>query len=464
MGRQSDPSRPVDIYVDAYNEALDALTARAKRFPNYADVQKRLGLFYELVGDPENAAACQRRALKNNADYLAARSALGYALEAAGDPDGAIQVWRDALPLGGGPDHPGTRLDLAMAEGRRGRPLQGLDLLNGYGHATPFDALIARERLLLQVLAGRDEHATATWLVLAERSPLVVELFEQDGLVDQGQIDADHVADFVTHRTINYNLSDIHIYLSDTYAACGAEHAAKRELWRGCSLDLDVAGYHVRLGRLARLGQRPEEAEHEFCQAIAFDPERVGARIEQGRERALAGDQAGAIRELETAAQLEPNFADVQHQLGLLYIEAGRLDEGIAAFERALSINAGFLLARASLALALRRAARYDEALAAYQQAVAGGLESADIYLNMALLELHLGQTQAALVTLRRGTQVGPRYAPLFYHLGKLYRELGDREEAREAWQRFFACADDMFLTGRLELFRDDLRGVLTSS
>ena len=44
----------VDLYIDAYEEALGALSSRARRHPGWADLQHRLGLLY--YGAPTSLA------------------------------------------------------------------------------------------------------------------------------------------------------------------------------------------------------------------------------------------------------------------------------------------------------------------------------------------------------------------------------------------------------------------------
>ena len=50
----------IDLFIDAYEEALDTLSAQAAERPEYADVQHRLGLLFYLAGDPEHAISSSR--------------------------------------------------------------------------------------------------------------------------------------------------------------------------------------------------------------------------------------------------------------------------------------------------------------------------------------------------------------------------------------------------------------------
>jgi tetratricopeptide (TPR) repeat protein len=453
----------VDLFVDAHEEALDTLLTETARHPDYADVKHRLGLLYDLAGEPERAIEYHLAALSINPAYRAAHSALGYAREAAGDREGAMAAWQQGVEQGGGSDHPGTLLDLAMAAGRRGAPEEGLELLERLPVEQHASDLVTREHALLLLQAGQLQEGEDRLMALRVRSPYYRAYFGAQGLTENGRLVPERIGDFLAEREPNHNLAEILTYLSETYAAFQAYTKAEAELQAALETGFDLPAFHVRLGRLRRLAGEISIAATEFQQAIELDPQHVGARIELGYELAELGDATGALEQFQIVTRLAPGYADVHYQIGQLLLEQDELERSRTAFERALAVNPDYALAHASLALAHLRGGDDQQALESFERALACGLHSPDIYLNMARVHIGRGEPDRALEYLRKGAEIGPTYAPLYYHLGRLYREMGHRDDAHEAWRLFFAYADELEFSDRLELFREDLRSQLVT-
>lgn len=79
-----------------------------------------------------------------------------------------------------------------------------------------------------------------------------------------------------------------------------------------------------------------------------------------------------------------------------------------------------------------------------------------DVLVNLGALEVHLGDSTAALATLTHAIQVSPDDMDVRYNLGLLQWRLGRREEAEATWSRLLAEAPDSDLARRI---RDLLAG-----
>ncbi len=454
----------IDLFIDAYEEALDTLSAQAAEYPDYADAQHRLGLLFYLAGDPEHAIERHERALSLNPRYTAAASALGYALERVRGPEAALAHWQAAQDRDPAPKHPhehaGVALDLAMAYGRWGDSAAGLRILERLAPAGRHRYLADRERLLLCARAGRTAEAGPLYARLVATDPLLGKLLTADGIDGAALEDPVAVERYLVTREPNHNLSAIHLYIGLTYAAFAAREKAETAFASALAADFDVATYHVQMGRLAVLEGNEEEAAGEFARALAIDPDHVRARIDLGYELAGLGRIEEAIAQFQIAVRNAPSYPDLHHQLGLLYAESERPAEAEASLQQALALNPQFPLARASLALLYARTNRHEDALAEYERVLATGLRSADIYLSIGLLRLRLGQTEQAIEALRRGARLNPRYAAIHYHLGRIFQERGQRARAYASWRRFFHYAEETNLGDRLDLFRTDLARV----
>jgi len=79
------------------------------------------------------------------------------------------------------------------------------------------------------------------------------------------------------------------------------------------------------------------------------------------------------------------------------------------------------------------------ELVAAREQAP----DNPDILINLGALQVHLGDSTAALATLGHALQVAPADMDARYNLGLLQWRLGKREEARATWARLLAEAPE---------------------
>jgi len=108
--------------------------------------------------------------------------------------------------------------------------------------------------------------------------------------------------------------------------------------------------------------------------------------------------------------------------------------------------RAGDLIRRRLFHEALR------ELLAAREEAP----DHPDVLINLGALQVHLGDSTAALVSLTRATEVAPGDVDARYNLGLLLWRLGRREEARSAWAPLLSQAPESDLA---KAVRDLLSG-----
>jgi tetratricopeptide (TPR) repeat protein len=451
----------VDLYLDAYDEALANLSRQAAARPAYADLHHRLGLLHYLGGDAARAIAAHERALALNPRYTAAHSALGYALLLSGEEELALRYWRTAqakIPAAGRrAEHAGLALDVALAHMRRGdlpaaqRQLATLTVSGRHQH------LVVREQMFLLALAGRRKDAGRLKERLSATSPLLAAHLTRSGITGGRGLGRRAVQALVARREPNHNLGEIYPYLALTWAAWGEWERAIGALAEGFALDLDLPTFHLERGRIARLRGRDDQAAAEFEAAVSADASHVQARIELGHELTSLGLLGEARDQFSAAATLEPGYADVHYQLGLAHAALDELGPAVRSFEQALAINPGFALARASLALLCARSGQDRAALDHYTQAIANGLQSADLYLSVGLLHIRLNEVGPGIQALERGRELNPSYAPIHYHLGRVYQQQGHKDQAFEAWRRFFRTADETHLAEQIELYRRDM-------
>lgn len=119
----------------------------------------------------------------------------------------------------------------------------------------------------------------------------------------------------------------------------------------------------------------------------------------------------------------------------------GRVDEATDAYERLLEVKPDLPDSWYNLGWLQRKARRFEAALQSYERALGLGIgEPEEVHLNRAvILSDHLHRPAEAERELRDALHKNPAYLPALLNLGNLKEDLGDREAARDAYQRALA-------------------------
>ncbi len=119
----------------------------------------------------------------------------------------------------------------------------------------------------------------------------------------------------------------------------------------------------------------------------------------------------------------------------------GRVEEATHAYERLLEVKPDLPDSWYNLGWLQRKARRFEAALQSYERALGLGIgEPEEVHLNRAvILSDHLHRPAEAERELRHALDKNPAYLPALLNLGNLKEDLGDRETARNAYQRALA-------------------------
>jgi tetratricopeptide (TPR) repeat protein len=119
----------------------------------------------------------------------------------------------------------------------------------------------------------------------------------------------------------------------------------------------------------------------------------------------------------------------------------GRVDEAILAYERLLEAKADLPDSWYNLGWLQRKARHFEAALDSYGRALDLGIgDPEEVHLNRAvILSDHLHRPEDAASELGAALGKNPNYVPALLNLGNLQEDLGDRDAARDAYQRALA-------------------------
>lgn len=132
-------------------------------------------------------------------------------------------------------------------------------------------------------------------------------------------------------------------------------------------------------------------------------------------------------------------------QVALGHLKVGRIPEGIETYRTLLAVDANIPDAWYNLAWMERHSRQYQAAAASYRQALAHNVSRpADVRVNLAvLLSEHLNDVVAAEAELQAALRDDPECLPAWLNLGNLYEDLGHADKARAAYDGAAAVVPD---------------------
>ncbi|HXK22775.1 MAG TPA: tetratricopeptide repeat protein, partial [Myxococcota bacterium] len=438
---------PGPEYLFGYSEAL----LRAGRYDKALEVAGKLpeanaeiirGMVSFEQKQPADALKHFEAGLRLWPNHSVARRYAAVAAERAGDFDRAIAEYRQSLRSGPGDTDAGLRLaQLYDAEGAYESAFQAISM---YRDAHPGDieteltALrISVERERGKVRIGKIGLPPESRVGFAARA---AEIIARDGFHDDAIRFLDKTAelDFMAPE----NAAALRELVLQLFAA-GKAGEARARVEKALAAHPDAASLvAVHALVLERGGAPAADARKEYARAIELDPNCASALAALGRLDAAAGNAESARSFYGRAAAADPDDVDSRRRAAELAASAGDLDDAQRRLEALLEDRPYDAATAADLArLLIRRGADLERARSLARQAVrfGGGQEAYAL-----VIETHLdaGQAQRAVAALNAAADRSPDDASLRYQLGRALAAAGQRDAAREAFQRALAGGD----------------------
>jgi tetratricopeptide (TPR) repeat protein len=175
------------------------------------------------------------------------------------------------------------------------------------------------------------------------------------------------------------------------------------------------------------------------------------AALQRGLQKYQSRQIEQALTDLEEATRLDPNNAEAFYWLGRIRVVPSSLEasysRAIEAFQQALRLQPDLMGAYQGLGLAHYFLAQYDQAKRVFLTFLQNPGEAVD---DLMLAESHHfvgaifnneGDSKQALDHLEKATQLNPSFADTPYQMGLAYADLDQPEHAMEALLRATALA-----------------------
>jgi tetratricopeptide (TPR) repeat protein len=348
--------------------------------------------------------------------------------------------YREALQLGqralsAGADRAPTQLLLARAHAGLGEADQAVAAAGAARTASPKELSFASADVL--ILLGREREARMALEGLRDTAGLRPQAERRLGLLAFDRGDYDEAQSLFTALLKDPESSGIAVYyLAEIAERRGETATALRGYQMLGGTALEGAARSRAATILYKEGQRDDALQLLQAQDDATPPNRLEAEIAQATLLSNGGEGAQALARIDDALARFPGHPDVLYQKAILLEKAGRTDAAIAQLEAlnrdrpqdsAISNALGFILADHN-----RELSRAERLI---NSALKAEPDNPAILDSLGWLEYRRGMLQAALPLLERAYRLD-QDGDIGAHWGEVLWALGDKNKARDIWNR----------------------------
>ncbi|MDA2924965.1 sulfatase-like hydrolase/transferase, partial [Acidobacteria bacterium AH-259-L09] len=174
--------------------------------------------------------------------------------------------------------------------------------------------------------------------------------------------------------------------------------------------------------------QKFSAALKSLLEILAEDPKAVFVFHLLGTVYSKTGKHQKAVEAFRKAAQAFPQDSMLFFNMGNSYLRLGKWTEAAKAFEKVLSIDPSHFRAQSNLATLWLQQGHFEKALTASEMILKKHPEYEPALFNAGLSRAALGQSDRAIIYLKRVVSVNPRNAEAYQYLGQLYMKKGESQ------------------------------------
>jgi tetratricopeptide (TPR) repeat protein len=213
------------------------------------------------------------------------------------------------------------------------------------------------------------------------------------------------------------------------------------------------------VGRFYSLRKEPAKAIEFFSLAIKAQPDHAPAHMDRADIYFATGEQDKALQDYQAALAIAPKSAGVYVKMGMIYERRQQWSAAEQALKTAVALNDKQALAYNNLAwLAAEGHIAQDSALTWANRAVSLAPQVLEFQDTLAWVLRARGKLEQAASVLEKVSAKKPDESMYLYHLGVVYADMGNRNNASDAFEKAltlkgnFPAADDA--RRRLEVLR----------
>lgn len=388
---------------DKWTEARDEFAAAAKLDTKNVVAFYDLGIAQAHLGDFDNAADSEHRAIDIDSNYTQAYVELGWILTRLGDYDAAASAEKKALELEPGNKTAQKNLDSIqhlLMRSQPASPIIPMPARKSSGRGVLTDDPESPQSAARLVSTARDEYS--------ERKELLNNVSEGESAFAKGQIGLARQY-FEQAILLSDKNSAAHAGLGVILGGDGNIDAELVEEKRAVEIDPKNAAAYSNIGWVESKKQHWSEALRNYNQALSLEANLQQASVGKAIALYHLGKKTEAISLLKAGIDAAPDNAALRIAMGTLLAQGGQPQQAITQLKKGLELQPANVVAKQQLALALLAEGDATESAKLFRQLIAAADDVAESHAGLSLALEMQGDHAAAESEARCALGLDPR-------------------------------------------------------
>lgn len=235
---------------------------------------------------------------------------------------------------------------------------------------------------------------------------------------------------------IDSSKAPYYMTLSDIYFYTNKTGASKRALEKAIELDEENTDALLKLAELYLYVKKNDLSIEYINKALKINQYNAKAYFMKGMNYKDLKDTAKAISSMQTAVEQDQSYYHAYMQMGLL-TAARKNPIAIQYYKNAIRIQSNSKEAWYAIAKFYQDTGDWENAITTYNALITADAQNKYAHYNLGAIHLiNLKKYQQAATDFTAAIHIDPNYTEAYYGRGLAYGALGNRQEARDDFQR----------------------------
>jgi tetratricopeptide (TPR) repeat protein len=436
------------------DRAVRELKAAEKLRPSAPEVHDQLARILAKSGQKELAAQehSQFVALSSRGDVreeAGKLNAQANELLAAGNPRDAAAAYRKALRAD--PNNPQLHYNLSLALEKLGDSAGERQELEKALHLNPGLAVAHNQLGVLALQSGRTAEAEADFKRAIASDPQYADAKNNLGVL-YGREGKDEEAAALYREAIENDpkYSKAYVNLGLLLALHGQIAQGEEQLRKAIEINPADPGAYTTLGMIQGRTGRGAEAVETFRTVVALEPNSAEARLNLGIALVDQYDRINGFKEFTEAARLDPRSPAVHYNLGRFYFETAKHDEARKELDETIRLDPNYAPALYLMALAAKQENDLERSTALFEKVIALQPGNPDAQFLLGQNFEHQGKMADAIAHWKLALAADPNYSQALFNLARALRKAGDNE-AQKYQERYDTLQKNQQISDRVQ-------------